>query len=121
MLANFSQIIEFDGVCLVSDLLSFEQFSLIITVLHRVPTNQQAQSMDLQKDVHLVILTIHRLLLVCSLNSAFRIEIDRFFLPDVLGNRLSAKSLCASARQSISQHYNLHSMYGYFQAQATNK
>jgi hypothetical protein len=39
---------------------------------------------------------------------------------DVLGNTLSSKTLCPSAQQYLSQHYNLHSMYGYFEAQATN-
>ena len=39
---------------------------------------------------------------------------------DVLGKRLISKSLCPSAQQYLSQHYNLHSMYGYFEAQVTN-
>ncbi|CAF1050538.1 unnamed protein product [Adineta steineri] len=42
------------------------------------------------------------------------------FTPHVHGDALSAKTLCPSAQQLLSSHYNLHSMYGYFEAQATN-
>ncbi|CAF3709824.1 unnamed protein product [Rotaria sordida] len=42
------------------------------------------------------------------------------YVPHVLGNSLSSKSLCPSAQHYLSQHYNLHSMYGYFEAQVTN-
>ncbi|CAF1071854.1 unnamed protein product [Rotaria sordida] len=42
------------------------------------------------------------------------------FVPNVLDNSLSAKTLCPSAQHASSSHYNLHSMYGYFEAKATN-
>lgn len=41
------------------------------------------------------------------------------YVPDVLGGSLSAKTICASARQSTSSHYNLHSLYGLMEAKAT--
>ncbi len=41
-------------------------------------------------------------------------------LLDVLGGKLTAKTLCPSAQQYLSQHYNLHSMFGYFESQASN-
>ncbi|CAF4343495.1 unnamed protein product [Rotaria socialis] len=43
------------------------------------------------------------------------------FVPHVLGDSLNSKSLCPSAQQYLSSHYNLHNMYGYFEAQATNQ
>ncbi|CAF4619675.1 unnamed protein product [Rotaria sp. Silwood1] len=42
------------------------------------------------------------------------------FVPHVLGTTLSAKTLCPSAQHALSSHYNLHNMYGYFEAKATN-
>ncbi|CAF4901806.1 unnamed protein product [Rotaria sp. Silwood1] len=42
------------------------------------------------------------------------------FIPHVLGTTLSAKTLCPSAQHALSSHYNLHNMYGYFEAKATN-
>ncbi|UJR37338.1 hypothetical protein I4U23_030046 [Adineta vaga] len=42
------------------------------------------------------------------------------FTPHVLGGNLTSKTLCPSAQQYLSQHYNLHNMYGYFEAQASN-
>ncbi|CAF4136985.1 unnamed protein product, partial [Rotaria sordida] len=42
------------------------------------------------------------------------------FVPHVLGDSLSAKTLCPSAQHALSSHYNLHNMYGYFEAKATN-
>ncbi|CAF5151961.1 unnamed protein product, partial [Rotaria magnacalcarata] len=42
------------------------------------------------------------------------------FIPHVLGDSLSAKTLCPSAQHALSFHYNLHNMYGYFEAKATN-
>jgi alpha-glucosidase (family GH31 glycosyl hydrolase) len=41
------------------------------------------------------------------------------YTPKVLGNQLSSKTICASARQHVSSHYNLHNMYGHFEAIAT--
>ncbi|CAF1098155.1 unnamed protein product [Rotaria sordida] len=43
------------------------------------------------------------------------------FVPHVHGDALSAKTLCPSAQHYLSSHYNLHNMYGYFEAQATNQ
>lgn len=37
----------------------------------------------------------------------------------VLGNSLSAKTVCASAKQNASVHYNLHNLYGLKEAEAT--
>ncbi|CAF1109689.1 unnamed protein product [Adineta steineri] len=42
------------------------------------------------------------------------------FVPHVLGNTLYAFTVCPSAQQALSSHYNLHNMYGYFEARATN-
>ncbi|UJR37339.1 hypothetical protein I4U23_030047 [Adineta vaga] len=42
------------------------------------------------------------------------------YVPHVLGNKLSSKSLCPSVQHYLSLHYNLHSMYGYFEAQVTS-
>jgi len=39
---------------------------------------------------------------------------------DVLGGRLASQTLCPSAQQYLSSHYNLHNMFGYFEAQASN-
>lgn len=41
------------------------------------------------------------------------------FLAGVLGGSLKAKTLCASAQQKLSSHYNLHSLYGLMEAKAT--
>ncbi|CAF3239220.1 unnamed protein product [Rotaria socialis] len=42
------------------------------------------------------------------------------FVPNVVGSSLSAKTLCPSAQHALSFHYNLHNMFGYFEAKATN-
>jgi hypothetical protein len=42
------------------------------------------------------------------------------FWIDVLGGNLNSKTLCPSAEHYLSSHYNLHSMFGYFEAKATN-
>ena len=42
-------------------------------------------------------------------------------LSGMLGGTLRAKTLCASSVQSVSTHYNLHSMYGHSEAIATKK
>jgi len=39
---------------------------------------------------------------------------------DVLGGQLYSATLCPSAQQYLSLHYNLHSMFGYFESQASN-
>uniref|UniRef100_A0A8C3M4N7 Uncharacterized protein n=1 Tax=Geospiza parvula TaxID=87175 RepID=A0A8C3M4N7_GEOPR len=41
------------------------------------------------------------------------------YTPAVLGDSLSAKTVCASAKQKISVHYNLHNLYGLMEAKAT--
>nr|XP_060642833.1 lysosomal alpha-glucosidase-like [Anolis sagrei ordinatus] len=41
------------------------------------------------------------------------------YVPAVLGGFLSAKTICTSARQSTSAHYNLHNLYGLMEAKAT--
>lgn len=46
-------------------------------------------------------------------------HIDIFL--DVLGDSLISKTICPSAQHYLSYHYNLHSMYGYFEARATNQ
>ncbi|CAF4104310.1 unnamed protein product [Adineta steineri] len=42
------------------------------------------------------------------------------YTPHVYGGNITAKTVCTSAQQYLSSHYNLHSMYGFFQAKATN-
>jgi len=37
----------------------------------------------------------------------------------ITGGELSDKTLCSSAQQYLSSHYNLHSMYGHFEAKVT--
>ncbi|KAK3612142.1 hypothetical protein CHS0354_031217 [Potamilus streckersoni] len=41
------------------------------------------------------------------------------YTPWIADGNLATKTLCPSARQNLSSHYNLHSMYGYFEAKAT--
>ncbi|XP_072453828.1 lysosomal alpha-glucosidase-like isoform X2 [Notamacropus eugenii] len=41
------------------------------------------------------------------------------YKPAVLGGSLFAKTICASAKQSLSSHYNLHNLYGLMEAKAT--
>ncbi|NXA38556.1 LYAG glucosidase, partial [Eudromia elegans] len=41
------------------------------------------------------------------------------YTPAVLGDSLYAKTVCASAKQSASVHYNLHNLYGLMEAKAT--
>lgn len=41
------------------------------------------------------------------------------YIPRVLGEKLSSKTICPSSRQYISNHYNLHNMYGHFEAIST--
>ncbi|XP_032930427.1 lysosomal alpha-glucosidase-like isoform X2 [Catharus ustulatus] len=41
------------------------------------------------------------------------------YTPAVLGDSLSAKTVCASAEQKVSVHYNLHNLYGLMETKAT--
>lgn len=41
------------------------------------------------------------------------------YTPGVLGGLLRSKTVCASAQQKLSTHYNLHSVYGLMEAKAT--
>uniref|UniRef100_A0A673AJL8 Lysosomal alpha-glucosidase-like n=1 Tax=Sphaeramia orbicularis TaxID=375764 RepID=A0A673AJL8_9TELE len=41
------------------------------------------------------------------------------YTPSVLGDLLRAKTVCASAQQKLSLHYNLHSLYGLMEAKAS--
>nr|XP_006112923.1 lysosomal alpha-glucosidase [Pelodiscus sinensis]XP_006112924.1 lysosomal alpha-glucosidase [Pelodiscus sinensis]XP_006112926.1 lysosomal alpha-glucosidase [Pelodiscus sinensis] len=41
------------------------------------------------------------------------------YVPAVLGGSLSSKTTCASAKQRVSVHYNLHNLYGLMEAKAT--
>uniref|UniRef100_A0A671M9D5 Lysosomal alpha-glucosidase-like n=1 Tax=Sinocyclocheilus anshuiensis TaxID=1608454 RepID=A0A671M9D5_9TELE len=43
------------------------------------------------------------------------------YTPGILGGTLKAKTVCASARQKISTHYNIHSLYGLMEAKATER
>jgi lysosomal alpha-glucosidase len=42
------------------------------------------------------------------------------YTPKVYGIKLRSRTICASASQHLSVHYNLHNMYGHFEAIATN-
>ena len=42
------------------------------------------------------------------------------YLPSVVGNKLSSKTLCMSAKHHLGYHYNLHNTYGTSQAIVTN-
>lgn len=41
------------------------------------------------------------------------------FSSGVLGGRLRSKTICASVKQKISTHYNVHSLYGLMEAKAS--
>ncbi|XP_078273960.1 lysosomal alpha-glucosidase isoform X2 [Rhinoraja longicauda] len=41
------------------------------------------------------------------------------FVPGVLGGRLRSQTICASAKQKVSTHYNVHSLYGLMEAKAS--
>lgn len=41
-------------------------------------------------------------------------------ISDVDGKSLLYRALCPSSQQYLSEHYNLHSMYGYFESQVSN-
>ncbi|XP_048465298.1 lysosomal alpha-glucosidase isoform X2 [Rhincodon typus] len=41
------------------------------------------------------------------------------FIPGVLGGTLRSQTICASAKQSASTHYNVHSLYGLMEAKAS--
>ncbi|XP_063062788.1 lysosomal alpha-glucosidase [Engraulis encrasicolus] len=41
------------------------------------------------------------------------------YTPGVLGGSLRAKTICASAQQQLSSHYNIHSLYGLMEAKAS--
>ena len=41
------------------------------------------------------------------------------FLPGIIGGLLYDKTICMSSKQAISNHYDLHSLYGYSEAVQT--
>lgn len=41
------------------------------------------------------------------------------FLSGILGGSLKSKTLCVSAQQKLSSHYNLHNLYGLMEAKAS--
>ncbi|XP_036919840.1 lysosomal alpha-glucosidase [Sturnira hondurensis] len=43
------------------------------------------------------------------------------YVPGVVGGTLRAATICASGRQSLSTHYNLHNLYGLMEAQASSR
>jgi hypothetical protein len=63
--------------------------------------------------IHWIILHLFQVSLL-----KFRIFYNPF--KDVLGNSLSVETVCPSAQHALSFHYNLHNMYGYFEAKASN-
>lgn len=80
--------------------------------------NHQISVMDPSMDAAKVLSIIHHLLPVCSIPLIHPRE--GILHLDVLGNNLNSKTLCPSAQQYLSSHYNLHNMYGYFEAKASN-
>ena len=84
--------------------------------------SHQISLMDQPKDVQTMSSTILHMCHVCStifLRNFFKL-IENVRLVDVHGDKLSSRTLCPSAQQYLSSHYNLHSMYGYFEAKASN-
>ena len=56
-----------------------------------------------------------------SLNGCTNNSLDNPpYTPGIIGDSLMSKTICPSAKQSLSTHYNLHNMYGYYEAVATN-
>jgi hypothetical protein len=81
--------------------------------------NHRVVYQDQWTDVQQTHWIIHHSFLVRLILIYFNTEI--FIFLDVLEGNLTARTLCPSAQQYLSSHYNLHSMYGYFHAQATYK
>lgn len=52
-------------------------------------------------------------------DQVLELRCDVVLLPGVLGGSLKSKTLCVSAQQKLSSHYNLHNLYGLMEAQAT--
>jgi lysosomal alpha-glucosidase len=43
------------------------------------------------------------------------------YIPKVLGGQLYKSTICPSSEQYFGNHYNLHNMYGHFEAISTSK
>ena len=43
------------------------------------------------------------------------------YIPSITEGLLYAKSICPSSQQYLGKHYDLHSLYGYFEGKATSK
>lgn len=54
------------------------------------------------------------------LDLPLKIVFSSTFRLDVLGGKLNSKTLCASAQHYNGTHYDLHNLYGYFEAEASN-
>ena len=84
--------------------------------------NHRISLMDPSMAALIVPSIIHHLRLVCSNSICLPSEKKKSkCLLDVLGNNLNSKTLCPSAQQYLSSHYNLHNMFGYFEAKASNE
>ena len=81
--------------------------------------NHRVLSKDLRMDVLTTHWIIHPTLLV---RIFFSLEITFISIPLAIhGDTLYHGTICPSSQQYLSSHYNLHSMYGYFEAKATNE
>lgn len=83
--------------------------------------NHRISLMDPSMAALTILSIIHHLRLVCSNSIIFPLRERKEMFLDVLGNNLNSKTLCPSAEQYLSSHYNLHNMFGYFEAKASNE
>jgi len=85
--------------------------------------NHPAKKMDLSMVVQTTDGIIHLIFHVDSFFFLFQQEKNNNTksIVDVFAKKLFAKTLCPSALQYLSIHYDLHNLYGYLQAKKTNE
>lgn len=43
------------------------------------------------------------------------------YTPGVLGDKLSYRTFCMNTKHAVGNHYDLHNLYGIYEAEVTNK